>query len=265
MKDFILLIPCFNNTEGLITSLKSIQYQPDKFEVLIVDDGSKIPLNESALKNEIPGIPMKVLRLPENVGVAKALNEGLKTIHNQNDYKYIARLDCGDTCQPNRFTEQVKYLDEHLEIGLLGTWCQFIDSVSGKSYTYKTKTEYENILKEMHLKCSFIHPTVMFRREVLDSVGYYPENYPHAEDYAYFWLILTQFKVSILPEVYVDIITNTKTVSSINFKKQALSRAKIIKHFGAFPIFKFGGILASYCRVIIPYRLIARAKFFLYR
>jgi glycosyltransferase involved in cell wall biosynthesis len=265
MKDFILLIPCFNNLGGLIDSLKSINYQPDKFEILVIDDGSKVPLNEAELSQTIQNIDIRVLRLQENVGIAKALNEGLKIIHSSNDYKYIARLDCGDTCHPKRFTEQVKYLDKHPEIGLLGTWCQFIDSASGKRYTYKTKTEHEDILKEMHLKCSFIHPTVMFRKEVLDRIGYYPENYPHAEDYAFFWQILKLFKGAIIPEIQVDIVMNTKTISANNFKKQALSRARIIKNFGHIPLLKLKGILATYLRIIVPGRFIAYTKFFIYR
>jgi glycosyltransferase involved in cell wall biosynthesis len=261
MKDFILLIPCFNNTEGLVTSLKSIQYQPDKFEVLVVDDGSKTPLNKDALKKEMPDIDIKILWLPTNMGVAKALNEGLKSVHNRNDYKYIARLDCGDTCHSTRFTEQVKYMDKYSEISLLGSWCIFTDTISGKNYTYKTKTEYQDILKEMHLKCSFIHPTVMFRKEVLDAIGYYPETYRHAEDYAYFWKILLRFKGSILPLPLVSIAVNRNNISSKYRNEQLISRIKIIMTFGNNNFYKLLGILRIRIMQFLPYSLINKLKY----
>ncbi|HXP50547.1 MAG TPA: glycosyltransferase [Bacteroidia bacterium] len=265
MKDFILLIPYFNDLEGLIASLKSISYPTGEFEILVVDDGSKTSLNADLLKTKFPSISITVLNMPANGGVAKALNAGLKSIHSRKGFKYIARLDCGDTCTKERFTEQVKFMNDHSEIGLLGTWCQFKDSASGKSYLYKTKTSHDDILKEMHFKCSFIHPTVMFKSEILETIGYYPENYAHAEDYAYFWEILKSYKGEILPEVNVCIVMNTKTISAKYFKKQILSRIEIIKNFGNITSLKLEGILLNYMRILIPIRFMQKIKLLLYK
>ncbi len=263
MKNFILLIPYYNNFEGLITSLKSINYSKDKFEVLIVDDGSKIKLDEESVRVLFPEVIINVLSLSQNSGIAIALNKGLEELHTRTDYIYIARLDCGDTCHPNRFTEQVKFLDENTDIYLLGTWCEFTDSTTGKSYLYKTKTKHEDIIKEMHFKCSFIHPTVMFRKEVLDFIGYYPENYPHAEDYAYFWEIIRQFKGALLPELLVNITANMQTISASNYKEQIISRIKVIKAFGTKPLLITYGVIISRVRAIIPYGLILKMKLLL--
>jgi glycosyltransferase involved in cell wall biosynthesis len=263
MKDFILLIPYYNDIEGLTVSLKSVVYQPDKFDILIVDDGSRIKLDETALQNLLPGVTIKILSLNENKGVAVALNTGLKELNKRTDFKYIARLDCGDTSSPNRFTEQVKFLDKYTDIYLLGSWCQFTDTTTGKSYLYKTKTEHTDIIKEMHFKCSFIHPTVMFRREVLDTVGYYPENYPHAEDYAYFWKIIRQFKGALLPEVLVNVTTNMQAISAKNYKVQVKSRIAVIKDFGTNKLLIICGVIGATLRRIVPYRLIMKTKLLL--
>jgi glycosyltransferase involved in cell wall biosynthesis len=248
MKDFILLIPYFNDFEGLIASLKSINYPTDKFEVLVVDDGSKIPLNTDALRTEFPDITITLLTMPANAGIAKALNAGLKSLHSRNDFKYIARLDCGDICSKERFIEQVKFMNEHSEIGLLGTWCRFSDSVSGKSYLYKTKTTHNEIIREMHFKCSFIHPTVMFRKEVLDTIGYYPENYPHAEDYIFFWKILKEYKGSIIAASMVNVSANRNNISYRNRKDQFRMRKKIVSEMGSNSLYKVLGL--SYLTVL---------------
>lgn len=261
MKDFILLIPHFNNPEGLITSLKSINYPTDKFEVLIVDDGSKTPLNEQSLRAALPNMPIKVVLLPVNVGVAKALNAGLKEIHKRSDYKYIARLDCGDTCNPERFIKQVKFMDEHPEIYLLGTWCSFTDSITHKSYIYKTQTEHKQIIKEMHFKCSFIHPTVMFRREILDTIGYYPENYPYTEDYAYFWMIVKLYKGALLPQNMVFVITNKNTISFRNRKEQLLWRKNIVSKMNNSILYKYMGLLYLNILSLLPTYMITKLKY----
>ncbi|NTW34267.1 MAG: glycosyltransferase, partial [Bacteroidetes bacterium] len=218
-KDFILLIPYYNNYDGLINSIKSVEYPNNRFEILIVDDGSNFPLNKEEIQNIKCGITIQIIRMLENKGILEALNTGLKAIHARNDFKYIARLDCGDKCRPDRFTKQVKFLDEHPDIGLLGTWCRFTEKVSGKNYLYRTKIKHQDILKEMHFKCSFIHPTVIFRKEILDKIGYYPYEFVHAEDYAYFWMILKEMKGAIIPEALVDIEYSSNNISAKNYKK----------------------------------------------
>jgi len=265
LKNFSVLIPYFNNKKGLVSSLKSICYSNELYEILIVDDGSDPPLDVNELLEINLGVTIRILRLPKNMGILTALNYGLKDIHERNSVKYIARLDCGDTCDPTRFIEQVNFLNKNPAIGLLGTWCTFTDSNNKKSYNYLTKTEHENIIKEMHFKCSFIHPTVMFRREVLDKVGYYPEEYPHAEDYAFFWNILTVFKGAIIPKNYVNVEFNMGNVSVKNFTEQLSSRKKIIRHMGSNKWLKIAGIFLINCRHMLPIKAIKQIKFYLYR
>ena len=58
-------------------SLSSVKYPPNRFVILVVDDGSKEPIN----KMEISGqLPVSVLRLEKNEGITTALNKGLKWI-----------------------------------------------------------------------------------------------------------------------------------------------------------------------------------------
>src|SRR6185437_5198279 len=95
--DFLLLIPFFNNREGLVRSLRSVDYDPGKCAVLIIDDGSSEPLSAVALLREADtALNIEIIRLSINQGIAIALNEGLDFLAKRDDYKYIARLDCGD-------------------------------------------------------------------------------------------------------------------------------------------------------------------------
>jgi glycosyltransferase involved in cell wall biosynthesis len=259
--DFILLIPYYNDFEGLLNSLKSVHYAWAKFEVLVIDDGSKEPLNEDFLQPMFPQMNIRILRLHKNAGIAKALNAGLSQLIGRTDFKYIARLDCGDKCSSERFSKQVAYMETHTKIVLLGSWCTFTEKQSGRSYLYKTKTEHKDIIREMHFKCSFIHPTVMFHREVLHAIGYYPEKYPHAEDYAYFWKILHAFKGAVLPESLVKIEVKGGNISSVNYRQQLQSRSRIINDFGTQNIPKYLGLFLVALRQISPTWLLRQLKF----
>jgi glycosyltransferase involved in cell wall biosynthesis len=258
--DFILLIPCYNNQKGLLESIKSVQYAADKFEILIIDDGSSTLVSIDALKNNNPQFTIQLIRINQNQGILNALNTGLELLKTRTDYKYIARLDAGDSCYPERFTKQVQFLDNHADIFLLGTWCRFENTETGKGYDYITKVAHDDILKEMHFKCSFIHPTVMFRKEVLDVIGLYPD-YPYTEDYAYFWKILKKFNGAILPEVLVKISASEKNISSKNYSEQLRSRKKIVAEFGDVFILKFFSLLLLNFKIIMPKKFISFLKF----
>ncbi|MEI7596465.1 MAG: glycosyltransferase [Bacteroidota bacterium] len=258
--DFILLIPVHNNTEGLINSIKSVNYPSEKHEILIIDDGSSNPILIEDLIRVFPDKTIEIVTITKNAGILNALNTGLKHIHDKKNCKYIARLDCGDICHADRFYKQVEFLDLHKDISLLGTWCIFIDYKTGKYYLYKTKTNHEDIKREMHFKCSFIHPTVMFRSEIIDITGYYPEKFAHAEDYAYFCLILKATKGAILPETLVDIEVSNNSISSKNYKVQLKSRMKIVRFFGEDKLLALGGITLLFARYILPLNIIRLIK-----
>lgn len=236
----------------MIRSLASVLYPLSKFDVLIVDDGSAIPLSKKDLSKNNPGINIHIIRLEKNEGIVNALNIGLDWIKKNNDFKYIARLDTGDTCHSERFCKQVEFLNGHPEISLLGSWCRFENSQTKEGYDYISKTAHEDIIKEMHLKCSFIHPTVMFRNKILDIIGNYPTGFPHAEDYAYFWQILKKCKVAILPEFLTRIDYSSNNISAKNYKKQLISRIRVVKNFGTSFYYKIFGIIMLWIRILSP-------------
>ena len=261
--DFCLLIPCYNNIEGLKRSLLSIDYYADKHLVVIVDDGSQTPVTFESLKIQRFNSRVHIINLSINKGITYALNAGLEWIINNTGAKYIARLDCDDICDETRFYKQVSFLNEHPETGLLGTWCFFKEEGSSKSFTYKTPTGHDAILKSMHFRNLFIHPTVMFRTELIKIVGNYPFDYPYAEDYALFWKMLKTTKVAILNEPLVTCAINAKGISAANRKIQMQSCRRIISNFGENRMWKLLGVSYTKLRGGLPQKLIFRLKQFI--
>jgi glycosyltransferase involved in cell wall biosynthesis len=230
--DFCVLISCYNNRDGLVRSLQSICYDPVKYFVLLIDDGSIEPLIFSDLTNHLsPLLNLHVIRLPRNSGITRALNAGLHYLEGRTDFRFIARLDCGDLCSEDRFHRQVGFLDRHPDIDLVGSWCVFKDFSTGEAYTYTIPTQHKQIMRDMHFKNVFIHPTVMWRAGVAARLPAYPETFPHAEDYGFFYELLQHGKAAILP-YYLMVCEISPTGLSLSHRKQQLrSRIKVVRQY----------------------------------
>jgi GT2 family glycosyltransferase len=95
--DFSIVVPTYGRPESLrrlLDCLACLDYSPDRFEVMIVDDGSPTPLEPeiAASRNRLN---MTLLR-QENAGPGAARNFGTERASGE----YVAFTD--DDCQPDR-------------------------------------------------------------------------------------------------------------------------------------------------------------------
>lgn len=261
MNNCALIIPHYNNPEGLIKSLQSIE-KSEKLDVYIVDDGSlkfKINNHETNKAFSANG-KIYVDYLTENNGIEVALNRALSIILDKKQYEFIARLDCGDICLGKRFQIQQSFLEENEEIKLVGSNARAVDVNNVFLYNYVHPEKSEGIKKKMHVNSMFVHPCVMFKIEAVKEIGLYPTNYKSAEDYAYFFEFVKRYEVANINQELVQIEINPNGISISSRKSQAKNRLKImIKHFyfGFWPIY---GFLRSVILYIIPYPIILKIK-----
>jgi glycosyltransferase involved in cell wall biosynthesis len=259
--DFYLLIPYYDNLRGLIRSVQSVRYDPTRYSLLIIDDGSTERLQYSDLEPYLSDGPaVSIINLPGNGGITKALNAGLQWLGGRNDFRFVARLDCGDLCAPERFALQVEFLDHHPEIDLVGSWCIFSNFSSGSSFQYRTPTEHKKIARSMYFRNIFIHPTVMWRASAAQQTAVYPEKFPFAEDYGFFYEIISKGQAAVLPETLVICEINPEGLS-IKFRKQQLrSRSKVVKVYGKNKVLSIIGMLKLWLLRVIPYKWVYRVK-----
>ena len=91
------------------------QTQP-AHEIVVVLDGEITQDLQAALDEWRTRLPLKIVPLPHNVGLGKALNAGIE--HCTHDY--IFRMDSDDIAHPERFALQCAFLQQHPETDLLG-------------------------------------------------------------------------------------------------------------------------------------------------
>jgi hypothetical protein len=256
--DVIVLIPHFNNNEKLIQSILSID-EDIQVDVIIVDDGSKNIPDIEVIKSQYKNGSVWMEVLEQNKGIEHALNKGLEVIE-KSSYKYIARLDCGDFNKINKYTKQFSYLEQNLDVHLLGTWADMVDEDGAYLYQLKHPIFYKRISNKMFNNSMFIHPTVMFRTEVIKIVGNYPVNYKAAEDYAFFFKIIKHFKAENFPESLLVYEINSNSISSTKRKQQVKNRIKIICdnfYFGIYPVY---GLFRNSIIYLMPSSLIKLLK-----
>lgn len=170
MKKISVIMGVYNckNYDSLEKSVMSIINQTYKnWEFIICNDGSTN--NTLEMLNKLTKLDdrIKIISYTKNKGLANALNYCLKYA----DGELIARQDDdGDISLPDRFEKQVKFLKENKEFCIVGTNC----TVFNNNGIYGMLKLPEIVTKKSFLWNSpFAHPTVMFRKSVLDIVKGY--------------------------------------------------------------------------------------------
>ncbi len=118
----------------------------------------------------------RVLKLEENVGLGRACNAGLETITTT----YVARLDSDDAAKPQRFAEQLAYLEAHPHVAALGTAVEEFEHTPGDGGRIRALPEDPN--RYVKINSPLNHPSVMFRTAAVKAVGGY-QHVQFMEDY----------------------------------------------------------------------------------
>lgn len=129
-------------------------------------------------------------------GISDALNSAINVCNAD----YIARMDSDDIAVPDRIQKQVEYLNKNVnDIVACGTQV-FLMGPNGIIFgSSKLPETNESIQKKITSTVCFIHPTIMFRRDVL-SHNQYRRIFDGAEDVDLMIRLSVKYRVANLPE-----------------------------------------------------------------
>ena len=147
----------------LSAAVRSIRMQTlSSWELLICDDGSTEETYRNIKKLAACDPRIRVSRNSKNRGLAYALNRCI--LHAGGEF--IARMDADDISRPERFMKQVKFLRENPEYMWVSGAADLFEGkrVWGSAY----RPEMPDARSFLH-SSPYIHPAVMFRREVFFS------------------------------------------------------------------------------------------------
>lgn len=177
-------MPCYQAGNTVDRAIQSIRNQTHQdWELIIIDDGSR---DDSASKAAIHASADSRVSLHrrDHQGVVEASNHGFRMARGQ----IIARMDADDVSRPSRLQLQLDHLLRRPEIGAVSSLARFAgnpDTAGG--YAYHVNWANQCLSREQIAHNRFIdlpvpHPTLMYRRELIESYGGYkhgdfPEDY----------------------------------------------------------------------------------------
>lgn len=229
-------------TEYLKQALDSIVQQtllPN--EIVVVKDGLLTEELDQVLEEyqEKYKELFKIVAFEKNRGLGLALRDGVLAC----THDYIARMDTDDIAKPERFKKQIKFLEEHSTVSLLGMWVkEFSESPQEPDTITKLPCKNEEIILFAKNRNPFRHMTVIFKKQaVLDSGNY--RDFLWFEDYD-LWVRIIQkgYEVANLPEFLVDVRADSEMFArrgGWKYLKQDLKFQRVLYGSGFINCFQF--------------------------
>ncbi|PMP01118.1 hypothetical protein BCS95_15040 [Vibrio breoganii] len=157
-------------------------------QLVLVEDG---PLTEELYEvifewqQKLMG-NFKSIKLPQNQGLADALNEGLKYC----DHELIARMDTDDESYSNRIAEQLAYMNANPNIAASSAQLDEYDIMMNKRIGERTLPLSSDELKTFcKTRSPLSHPVAIFRKNIVEKIGGYPR-FKNSQDWALWSLMI---------------------------------------------------------------------------
>lgn len=191
-------MPVYHCGDYLWPAIQSILHQTfQDFELLIITNQPPDPQDLANIK-KIDDPRLKHFQHQEGMGIVPSLLFGIK----KSSGRYLARMDGDDLSLPERLAQQVSFLDDHADIGLVGSQAQIINEEGILSGALSLPLEHELIAWTMAFKNPLAHPSLMIRREILGKETY---NQDHlSEDYWLWSRLIFKTKIVNLPSALIQ-------------------------------------------------------------
>lgn len=146
-----------------------------------VDDGLREVLDAVAAGQVSGGVPVTIVALPENLGLARALEIGLARC----SHEIVARADADDVSLRHRFAEQVPLVAAGFDL-ISSSIVEFEEDESATGLVRAFPTEADEIAALARFQDPFNHPAVVYRRAAVTEAG----GYRHLDKMEDYWLFV---------------------------------------------------------------------------
>jgi glycosyltransferase involved in cell wall biosynthesis len=163
------------------------------FELVVVDDGSTDSTPNLLERRRDPRL--RSLRAT-GTGLVAALQQGLAATRG----RYVARMDADDISEPHRLERQVALAEQLPRAALVASWVTVIDESGGALRREVLPTRHMDLARRLLLRNPFAHGSVLLRREAVDEVGGYRDDYGANEDYDLWRRLARGWELACIPE-----------------------------------------------------------------
>ena len=184
------------------------------FEFIIIDDCSAD--GSLAIIENYADSRITLIKNQNHLGLSKSLNAGLAAARGE----YIARMDADDICLPERFEKQVRFLDQHPQIAVLGTGIKLIDKQGKTIQDVHLPIDSDLIKWQLCFINPIAHPSVMMRGATVKQIGGYDPELTRSQDYDLWWRLSAKYRLANLSDILVHLRQHSGQVSNANRSEQ---------------------------------------------
>lgn len=186
---------------GMIALTK--QRFKDFIWVVVNDAGQKDPVDKIANEAVAYGIDVKVIHRPASTGIASAAtNHGIC----ESESEFIHIHDDDDTLEPDFLWALIDFLDKKPQyMGVVSCTNKVEETIEAN--TIRTVKKYEHYhldstiyIADLLWKNLFTTISFVYRRQVLQSVGYYDEKLPVLDDWDFNLRFALKHDIGVVPK-----------------------------------------------------------------
>lgn len=196
-----VLMSFHNDAPFIAAAVESVLNQTYRdFEFLLVNDASNDGSRDIVARYADSRI--RLIDNPSNLRLARSLNRGLEAARGA----LVARLDANDVARPDRLEKQVRFLQQHPEIALVGGQYEVIDThgrTLRRAARWRPVTEL-GVQWYFLFDSPFVHSAVMFRKAAVEETGRYDPGFTWAQDADLWARLAVHHRLTNLPDVVVS-------------------------------------------------------------
>lgn len=219
-----VITPAYNAGKYIRETIESILNQTfSEFEFIIIDDCSTDNTWEIIHEYEKRDSRIRAIKNETNLGIAGNRNKGIRLAQGE----YIVWQDADDISIPTRIERQLRYMEVHPRVGIVGGFLEFF-SDNGSSSGMRKYCETDSELRKNIFRYSPVaQPAAMIRKQCLDEVGEYDLRYPPAEDLDMSFRIGKKHEFANIQEVVIRYREHPSSATFTRLKKIELSTLEI--------------------------------------
>jgi glycosyltransferase involved in cell wall biosynthesis len=258
----VILCTANRDSEGLARTLDSLRASSFRdFRVLLVND-SALPLHAGL---SLADLDIHVIDMGVNAGLTRALKAAEALL----SAPLVARMDCGDTMDPERLQRQRAFLIENSDHVLVGVKSQLL-ACDGKGQRTlgdsASSEDIPDINSYLLWRNPFVHGSIMFRREDFLAVGGYDARYSIAQDFNLYMRMRPHGRFFILPDLLYTHRFNLASSNTVNKNKKSLassfrSRCSFMSKREFFSPMFLAGAVRDALLLMMPSRLLLWVRF----
>lgn len=213
--DVSIIMPVYNVERYVEDAIKSALNQTlDNIELIIIEDRSTDNSWELVKSLENYDSRIRIIRNDRNLGLIRTRNKAIRAAKG----RYIAFQDSDDNSLPQRFQDQVRYMDDNPHVGIVGCNAVVING-KGKIIDQMEFPQYDQAIRRMILTYQpFRQSALLIRKACFDQYGLMREENA-LDDFEFYIRFAQDWSVHNLQSFLIEYRVHGKNATIYNQKK----------------------------------------------